>query len=108
MKKKNKRRIQKRDRKLYLFRNSNSRNHNYISRIPNIQSLPLISDKNSRFISVKPQILEKNEAFSVIITKPLVDTPCVSRRRRRRALFSKGLIGKVHFAKWTNESLERC
>lgn len=74
---------------------------------PALPKLPLIT-KNSRPIEARSQILGKNEAFSVIIDSPLKDNPCLSRRRRREALFSKGLIGKVHFAKWTNKSLERC
>lgn len=74
---------------------------------PSLPKIPLIA-KNSRPIEARSQILEKNEAFSAIINSPLIDSPCLSRRRRRRALFSKGLIGKVHFAKWTNKSLERC
>lgn len=74
---------------------------------PTLPKISLIT-KNSRPIEARSQILGKNEAFSVIINSPLKDTPCVSRRRRREALFSKGLIGKVRFAKWTNKSLERC
>lgn len=72
-----------------------------------LPKIPLIT-KNSRPIEARSQILEKNEAFSVILNSPLKDNPCLSRRRRRNALFSKGLIGKVRFAKWTNKSLERC
>lgn len=74
---------------------------------PSLPKIPLIT-KNSRPIEARSQILEKNEAFSAIINSPLKDSPCISRRRRRRTLFSKGLIGKVHFAKWTDKSLERC
>lgn len=74
---------------------------------PTLPKIPLIT-KNSRPIEARSQILGKNEAFSATINTPLKDSPCLSRRRRREALFSKGLIGKVHFAKWTKNSLERC